>query len=79
VGLIFEPFVQGVRALNRPTDGVGLGLAISRELALGMGGALTVESEVGRGSTFSLTLARAGVAAPPTPPLGGRPSAASAA
>jgi signal transduction histidine kinase len=56
---IFEAFVQGDRALNRPNDGVGLGLAISRELAHGMGGTLAVESEVGRGSTFTVTLARA--------------------
>ncbi|MDF1501632.1 HAMP domain-containing sensor histidine kinase [Roseisolibacter sp. H3M3-2] len=56
---IFEPFVQGERALNRPDEGVGLGLAISRELAHGMGGTLTVASEVGRGSTFTVTLARA--------------------
>ena len=70
--LIFEPFVQGERALNRPTEGVGLGLAISRELALGMGGTLTLESEVGRGSVFTVTLARAAVSAPPTSPLGAR-------
>ena len=76
--LIFEPFVQGERALNRPTEGVGLGLAISRELAQGMGGTLTVESEVGRGSVFTLTLRRSGVAAPATP-LAARPSAASLA
>jgi len=56
---IFEPFVQGERALNRPNDGVGLGLAISRELAVAMHGQLYVASEVGRGSTFSLTLPRA--------------------
>jgi len=56
---IFDAFVQGDRALNRPNDGVGLGLAISRELAHGMGGTLSVASEVGRGSTFTLTLARA--------------------
>ncbi|MGZ8468964.1 MAG: sensor histidine kinase, partial [Gemmatirosa sp.] len=56
---IFEAFVQGDRALNRPNDGVGLGLAISRELAHGMGGTLDVESTVGEGSTFTLTLARA--------------------
>ena len=56
---IFEPFVQGNRALNRPHEGVGLGLTISRDLARGMGGELTVESEVGRGSTFRLTLVRA--------------------
>jgi signal transduction histidine kinase len=37
-------------------QGVGLGLAISRELARGMGGNLSAESEPGVGSTFSLTL-----------------------
>jgi signal transduction histidine kinase len=55
---IFDPFVQGDRALNRPTEGVGLGLAISRDLARGMGGELAVESAVGAGSTFTLTLPR---------------------
>ena len=55
---IFEPFVQGERALNRPHDGVGLGLAISRDLALGMGGELTVESRVGEGSVFTIWLPR---------------------
>ena len=53
---IFDPFVQVDRKLNRPSEGVGLGLAISRDLARGMGGDLTVESEVGRGSTFTLRL-----------------------
>ncbi|HEU0015079.1 MAG TPA: HAMP domain-containing sensor histidine kinase [Longimicrobium sp.] len=56
---IFEPFVQGERALNRPDEGVGLGLAISRDLARGMGGELEVASEPGAGSTFTLVLARA--------------------
>lgn len=54
--LIFEPFVQGERALNRPNDGVGLGLAISRELSRGMGATLEVQSESGKGSVFTLTL-----------------------
>jgi len=39
--------------------GVGLGLAISRELARAMEGELTVESEMGAGSTFTLSLPRA--------------------
>lgn len=55
---IFEPFVQANRTLRSSKEGVGLGLAISRELARGMGGELTVESEVGEGSTFTLTLPR---------------------
>ena len=55
---IFEPFVQVDSRLTRTQDGVGLGLAISRDLARGMGGNLTVESELGVGSTFTLTLPR---------------------
>ena len=55
---IFEPFVQLSRQLNQPTEGVGLGLAISRDLARRMGGDVMVESEVGAGSTFTLTLAK---------------------
>jgi len=54
---VFEPFVQVDRHVTPGKDqGVGLGLAISRELARGMGGDLTAESELGRGSTFILTL-----------------------
>ena len=53
---VFAPFVQIDRRLNTPNDGVGLGLAISRDLARGMGGDLTAESEPGEGSKFLLTL-----------------------
>ena len=67
---IFDPFVQGERALNRPDEGVGLGLAISRDLARGMGGDLDVESEPGKGSTFTLLLQRAGVASAPVAAVG---------
>jgi signal transduction histidine kinase len=53
---IFDPFVQVRADLTRPHEGTGLGLAISRDLARGMDGDLTVESEIGAGSTFVLTL-----------------------
>ena len=55
---IFDPFVQGDRTLSRPNEGVGLGLAISRDLARGMGGDIEVESAVGQGSVFTLVLPR---------------------
>ena len=55
---IFDPFIQVGRALNRPHDGVGLGLSISRDLADGMRGSLAVQSVLGEGSTFTLTLQR---------------------
>src|SRR4051812_2428432 len=53
---VFEPFVQVHRTLTEPTGGVGLGLAISRDLARAMGGDLHAESVVGAGSTFTLDL-----------------------
>ncbi len=55
---VFEPFVQAGGALNRPVDGLGLGLTIARELARGMGADLTVASRVGKGTTFRLSLRR---------------------
>lgn len=62
---IFEPFVQS--DLNPSLPGVGLGLAISRRLAHLMGGDLTVTSEPGQGSTFTLILPLAPVNAPAAP------------
>ena len=54
---IFEPFVQVDRHLTPDGDqGIGLGLAISRELARAMNGDLTVESEEGQGAKFTVSL-----------------------
>jgi signal transduction histidine kinase len=58
-GAIFEPFVQVRSDLARTSEGAGLGLAISRDLARGMGGDLLVESAEGEGSRFTLVLPRA--------------------
>jgi signal transduction histidine kinase len=54
---VFQPFVQVDAKLTRAQDGAGLGLAISRQMAQRMGGDLTVVSEVGTGSRFTLSLA----------------------
>ncbi|HEY1952673.1 MAG TPA: ATP-binding protein [Gemmatimonadaceae bacterium] len=56
---IFEPFVQVNRDYSSQHEGTGLGLAISRDLARRMGGDLSVESTLGEGSRFTLTLPRA--------------------
>ncbi len=53
---IFEAFVQGDRGYTRKHGGAGLGLAISLRLARSMGGDITVTSEVGKGSSFTLWL-----------------------
>jgi signal transduction histidine kinase len=55
---IFEPFVQLERGYTSEQQGAGLGLSISRDLARAMKGNLTVESTVGKGSRFTLSLPR---------------------
>lgn len=53
---IFEPFSQLGNAKRKPTGGVGLGLAISRNLAQMHNGTIRVESELGKGSVFQVCL-----------------------
>jgi signal transduction histidine kinase len=56
---IFEPFIQLKESLADRASGIGLGLAISRDLARAMHGDLTVESSEGKGARFTLSLPRA--------------------
>ena len=53
---LFRAFEQLDRSTTRPFEGVGLGLHLSRKLASLIGAEITVESEVGKGSAFTLTL-----------------------
>jgi signal transduction histidine kinase len=53
---VFDPFVQADASVNRHYGGTGLGLGISRDLAKLMGGSIRVESELGKGSTFTAFL-----------------------
>jgi signal transduction histidine kinase len=56
---IFKPFTQLKEGLADREGGIGLGLAISRDLARGMKGDITVQSALGKGSRFTLSLPRA--------------------
>ena len=55
--LLFQPFSQVDASAGRRFGGTGLGLAISRRLARMLGGDITVSSVLGRGATFSVTIA----------------------
>jgi len=64
LGEIFEPFTQVDSSMARRYGGTGLGLSISRRLARALGGELSVESVLGRGSVFTLRVHAEPLASP---------------
>jgi two-component system sensor histidine kinase VicK len=62
---VFDRFYRSDRSRSRSGGGAGLGLAIARQLVEQMDGQLSVASDVGEGSTFTISLKRASAGATP--------------
>ena len=56
MGRVFAKFYRGREAKERRVKGTGIGLAMVKHIVEGHGGEVRVESEVGRGSTFTIVL-----------------------
>jgi PAS domain S-box-containing protein len=64
---LFDPFAQVENALSRSHEGLGLGLSTAKRLVERLGGSLTVESELGKGSAFTVVIPLEVVEAVPAP------------
>jgi signal transduction histidine kinase len=68
---LFDAFSQGANGFSRSHDGMGLGLALTQKLARAMGGDVSVQSELGKGSAFTLWVVEAADESAKSPALAG--------